>query len=99
MVVVVGNQMGKVAEAGEVKEGMDFYRAILWVEHLAQEIEKVVSGVALEHIQTILGVVLVEDTLVEVHLTMVDNTMVVVVDPIILEATKPIRKANEKDTD
>ena len=52
----------------------------------------------LEHIQAILVVVLVEDTLVEVHLTMVDNTMVVVVDPITLEATKPIRKANEKDT-
>tara|TARA_Y100000996_G_C22248135_1_gene530678 strand:+ start:200 stop:316 length:117 start_codon:yes stop_codon:yes gene_type:complete len=26
---VVGNQMGKVVEAGEVKEGMDFYREIL----------------------------------------------------------------------
>jgi len=58
----------------------------------------VVSVVVLEHIKTILGVVLVEDTLVEVLLAMVDNTMVVVVDPIILEATKPIRKANEKDT-
>ena len=57
-----------------------------------------VSVVVLEHIKTILGVVLVEDTLVEVHLTMVLLTMVVVVDPIILETTKPIRKANEKDT-
>ena len=39
VVVVVGNQMEKVVEATEVKEGMDFYRAILWVEHPAQEIE------------------------------------------------------------
>tara|TARA_Y100000996_G_C22248135_1_gene530679 strand:+ start:317 stop:526 length:210 start_codon:yes stop_codon:yes gene_type:complete len=68
------------------------------VEHRAQEIEKVVSVVVLEHIQTILGVVLVEDTVVEVHLTMVEITMVVVVDPITLEPTKPIQKANEKGT-
>ena len=56
------------------------------------------SVVVLEHMQTILGVVLVEDTLVEVHLTMVEITMVVVVDPITLEPTKPIQKANEKGT-
>ena len=68
------------------------------MEPLDQEYEKVVSVVVLEHILTIPGVVLVEDTLVEVHLTMVEITMVVVVDPITLEATKPIQKANEKDT-